>query len=276
MTAVETYIDILQEYKHLGSDLGDQANKVLAEFSDKQYMSTYMVYDNFKRKIDYKNTHKRVKRLETLQFIEPVKVEEARHGAKYYRITEAGMFQLFLIRDVWRSSSLRDQLPMMLETHAHYLIFETLVYPYFKKETLPSLPALKSFEDDPKASLEFLHGIVYEITRAIYQYIRNCCMEIYQYITTLLNYRKDSDHTMGERIMLDLRLEYLDNYIILEKNQLVMKILLWFRTYKGPTRMDALAILAQDDKFMDIAEDLHKDFDKGFKIAMDIRMGNRS
>lgn len=87
----------MQKYKHLGSDLGDQANKVLVEFSDKRYMSTYMVYNNFKRKTDYKNTHKRVKKLETLQFIEPVKVKEARHEAKYYRITEAGMFQLFLM-----------------------------------------------------------------------------------------------------------------------------------------------------------------------------------
>ena len=55
--------------------------------------------------------------------------------------------------------------------------------------------------------------------------------------------------------------------------QLVMKILLLFQTYEGAEQMDVFGILAEDDKFMNVADDLHKDFEKSFNIAM--RMGRR-
>jgi hypothetical protein len=80
--------------------------------------------------MDYKNTHKRVKRLESLEFIEPVKAkevkaEDAKNRAKYYRISEAGMFYLFFREGMGVS----DMLPSIIAAHGNYLIFETLLYP---------------------------------------------------------------------------------------------------------------------------------------------------
>jgi hypothetical protein len=54
---------------------------------------------------------------------------------------------------------------------------------------------------------------------------------------------------------------------------LTLSILKMFRRYKDPERLDALAILAEDNRFMNEADDFHKDFEKSFNIAM--RMGKR-
>ncbi len=229
-------------------------------------------------KLDYKNTFKRVKRLEGLGFIEPVRAkdvtaEESKHRAKYYRITEAGMFQLFLLRDWWIPSSLQSQLPAILESHGDFLIFKTLLYPNFKKETLAKLPSFRSFEGDNIAYLEILTGSIYEVIKAIYQYLRNCCTEIFQYVKTLLEYLNESNHTLQDRVGLDIRLEYVSDYISLERDQFVMKILLLFRTCDEAMQRNVFGILAEDDKFMKVTDDLYKDFEKSFNIAM--RMGRR-
>jgi hypothetical protein len=282
--ALDTYISFIKQQKNIGFDIGDQADKVLIEFSKKQYLSTYQIYSNFKRQIDYKNTLKRVKRLESLGFIESVKakdikVEESQHRAKYYRISEAGMFQLFLLRDWWIPSSLQSQLPIILESHGEYLIFETLLYPNFKKETLPKLQALKSTR-----YIQYLgqtqRGVIYsdttyEVIKELYHYLRNCCTEIFEYVKTSLNYYTESNHTLQERALLDYRKRYVSDYIALERDQLVIKILLLFHlTYEEAEQMDVLTILAKDDKFMKVADDLHNDFNKSFVFAM--QLGKRS
>jgi hypothetical protein len=52
-----------------------------------------------------------------------------------------------------------------------------------------------------------------------------------------------------------------------------MKILLLFQTSEEEKQMDVFGILAEDDKFMKVADDLHKDFEKSFNIVM--HMGKR-
>lgn len=273
----------MKKYKHIGFNIGDQAAELLLEFSDVQYLSSYMACSNLKQDdptMDYKNTHKRVKRLESLEFIEPVKakevkVEDARHGAKYYRISEAGMMHLFLREAIW----LIDKLPTIIQTHGNYLIFETVLYPYFKKETLSALgtavealavrtpkgiaiPIILSALGGSLAPI--IEGAAFEILAAMCYYIRNCCVEIYAYIKAL-NHPMPKLNTQEKRALLDKEHKLLVDHIALEKDYLVMKILLCFRSYRKTKRPDVLAILAQDDKFMNIAQDLHKDFNRSFE-----------
>ncbi|HZD34747.1 MAG TPA: hypothetical protein VE130_06040 [Nitrososphaeraceae archaeon] len=63
----------------------------------------------------------------------------------------------------------------------------------------------------------------------------------------------------------------LDIHVLLLKDEMVLRLLSFFGAYKKATQLDALAILAQDDKFMKVADDLHKGFDKNFKMAMHLR-----
>jgi hypothetical protein len=232
--------------------------------------------------MDYKNTLNRVKRLEGFGFIQSIKmeeltIEESKHRAKYYRITEAGLFQLFLLRDWWVPSLIQSQLPAVLESHRDTLIFETLLYPIFEKETLTKVPSARAYKNHKGDYIDYLiilFGHASQVTEAIYQYLRNCCSEIYEYVKTLLWYRHESKHTMEDEGGLDILGEHLNDYLVLERDQLVMKILLLFQTYeKEAEQLDALAILAQDDNFMKVASNLHEDFGKGFKRAM--LLGNR-
>jgi hypothetical protein len=67
-------------------------------------------------------------------------------------------------------------------------------------------------------------------------------------------------------------LKVFENYMSVLGNELVMKILLYFgANVKG---MDDLPILAKDDKFMKVVDDLHKYFERSFDMAT--RMRKRS
>jgi hypothetical protein len=240
---IRGYISILERYKHLGSDIGDRANEILTEFLYAQHLSTYMVYSKFRdhpghHKIAYKNIHKRIKRLESLEFIEPVKTKNTKHGAIFYRISEAGMFQLFIYRIY---PILASFLHSILVNNGNYSIFETFLYPYFRKETLTVT--------EPN----------YAIRLAIVNYLNSCCTAAHSLTTSY------EEHNS---------LEAVEGYISGLKNELVMKILILFGFYTKGKGMDDLPILAKDDKFMKVADDVHKHFKRSFDIALALR--NRS
>lgn len=248
LSSLATYISVLKNYEHIGFLPGDQTIKVLDQFSNQRYMSAYKIYSKFKSegsKMDYKNIHKRVKRLESLKFIEPVKVaevkeEDSKRRAIYYRISEAGMFQVF-----YHHVSIQ-YLHSILVNNGNYLIFDAFLYPYFRKETLIMT------EPDLIISLDIIN------------YLNDCC-------TMALNVIEPHEEHVTS-------LSVFEFYIRALINELVMKILLMFRFYGEAIAakdevIDHLPILAKDDKFMKVADDLHKDFEKGFNKAM--RIGKR-
>ena len=106
---------------------------------------------------------------------------------------------------------------------------------------------------------------------AIHQYIVDCCTLTYRLITFFAaqKIRRKSDLGLAHLV----GLEY---HTTLLKNNLVISILERFQRYQKTKRVNALSILAQDDKFMKLADNLHKDFDRGFDIAWDMRLGKRS
>ena len=64
------------------------------------------------------------------------------------------------------------------------LIFETLLYPIFEKETLTKVPSARAYKNHKVDYIDYLGiliGPASQIIEAIYQYLRNCCSEIYEY-----------------------------------------------------------------------------------------------
>jgi hypothetical protein len=278
MLNIDTYIPIVEKYKDIRFDIGDQAWELLFEFPNFDYISSYQAYSFLNAtipKVDYKNTHKRVKRLESLGLIEPVKeteikAEDTKHGAKYYRITDAGMFYMF--RE--GGDKVSELLPSIIEAHGNYLIFETFLYPYFKKETLLALG--KAFtiteEDLGDTTVSVTKGPVVNILDMMCRYIGYCCQQMYSYIITLKAHTPKLKYQKRKALRDRMLKELLDN-IELEKDHLVMKIALGFRDYRKANRPDAQGFLtlAQDEKFMKVVDDLTRDFKKSFETAMHLR-----
>lgn len=265
----ETYISfLLQKYKPTEFSIGDQLLEVLTEFAGHDYISAYDIWSYLKDThfpaVDYKNTHKRVKRLESLGYIEPSKVEEIgkkiQHGAIYYRITEAGMFQWFLHRNML------SLLPLMLQIHGSYLIFKTLLYPYFAKETVLALKKISDrlWSIPSGIHIDVFEDVNFKIFDAIYDYLRDCCFMLFRFIMADGYYKKMKWKSTSS-------LKDLDNQLIKLRNNLFIKILFWFSAYDKENQIDTVAILAKDDKFMNIADDIQRDLKRGFDIAYHLR-----
>jgi hypothetical protein len=203
-------------------------------------------------------------KLESVGFIEPVKRKYTKHGAIYYQISEAGMFQLVL----QKPHDIPQLLPSILDTHGNYSIFETLLYPCFKKETLASI---KSRKDPPVYRHEYSISrgtfLNYEIAKVILEYLQYCCVEISHFIRPI----NRVPGSMPQKALLEI----LDNKISLLKDVLIMKIFLCFRQSEyeilETEKMNTLSILAQDEKFMKIAQDLQRDFNRSLDFAMHLR-----
>lgn len=61
------------------------------------------------------------------------------------------------------------------------------------------------------------------------------------------------------------------NQMALLKDVLVVKILLYLRHPEQKDQMNTLSILAQDEKFMNTAQGLQKDFNRIFDFAINLR-----
>ena len=278
MLNIETYIPIVEKYKDVRYDIGDQAWELLFEFPNQDYLSSYEAYSSLNRgllsstgPVDYKNTHKRVKRMESLGLIEPVKeseikAEDTKHGAKYYRISDAGMFYLFRKG----GDHVSEMLPSIIEAHGNYMIFETFLYPYLKKETSLALGNAIAItaEDLGDQTVSTFKGPVVNVLDMICRYIGYCCQQMYSHIIILKAHTPKLKHQKKKALRDRMFKELLDN-IELEKVHLVMKIALGFRDYRKANRLDAQAFLtlAQDEKFMKLLDDSTRDFQKGFDIA---------
>jgi hypothetical protein len=255
LSAFTTYISVLKNYKYIGHDTGREQLNTLRQFADKHYISTWDV--SARLEVDYRNIHKRVMRLQNLEFIEPVvttevKEKDNKHGAKYYRITEAGMFQLFF------KIGIIDTLFETLQTNANYLIFEALLYPCFEKRTFTALNKIAYLEENRFFNTQ---DIKLMINFRINEYLRLCCIEIQKLITSN-EFRADED------------LEWSDYVVSYPRGNLIMNLLAYFKRYKDSKEsMNVLAILAQDDKFMKKIYNIHNGLNRCFDFAMQLRTG---
>jgi len=141
--------------------LGPVASTVLSQFLLGKYFSPYKIQKMLKNKGEnhaYKDVHKRIQRLYSLELIERVP-EDQIHGERtlhnpiFYRLTIGGLFNLLYENgDVMFTE---DKKKIFLY-HGDNIIFNTFIYPYIEQSTLIGIKG------------SFLPEIIFD-------YISKCC-----------------------------------------------------------------------------------------------------
>jgi hypothetical protein len=145
------YINAIYKFKSSDTEIGPVALNILQQFPTKEYLSAYQVYSNLKGtnlEMAYKNVHKRIQRLIELRLIKAqVQKKNVKHGAIYYRLTEDGIYHLFLkglqglMFDHVSFKKETVIVPVSKKFVQHYhdnALFKTFLYPYFDKKTIQS------------------------------------------------------------------------------------------------------------------------------------------
>src|SRR5215469_8625350 len=119
---------------------------IFEQFSWEKILSAYQIYSNIKSthlKMAYKNVNKRTNALLSLGLIQETKVIDVKHHAKYYQLTEYGIYQLFLKKLnsllIRQLDTIRDrELPTsnvvtFFRNYNNSILFKIFLYPYFNK-----------------------------------------------------------------------------------------------------------------------------------------------
>lgn len=132
---------ILKLYKSRITEvkLSEESLFTLYQFSKNKYLSTYQVHrllNNTRYKSEYKNVHKKVQNLLSLDLIEklPRNLNNIQHGAIYYKLTSTGVFYLMLNSDSYLLEDIE-----IIKYFGSDQFFEFFIYPYFKNQTLCNL-----------------------------------------------------------------------------------------------------------------------------------------
>lgn len=191
----------------------------------------------------YKNVHKRIKRLRSLGLIE-VSQGHFKRNAKMYELTSGGLFERLL--DPF------PILPDIVNLYGKSPIIETLVYQFFKVETI------SRFESIPLAQLRL--------------YLRKCCQAI---LSTLDIHRYESERIKewrqpNSQEHLDLLASYLDETIKDEAKKFVFEIVNMSKSenpYEPDPNLNIFPrqALLEDNLFLSLLQEIKNDFDHGCK-----------
>jgi len=134
-TAYE-YISTVYRSSRQHRRLDERSFDILEQFIWEKYLSAYQICSRLKstpRKLAYKNVNLRTNQLLSSDLIQKVETDSknSKHNAIHYRLTECGIYQLFLNR----LRSIAPNSPF-LRNYSDSALFKVFVYPYFKKETL--------------------------------------------------------------------------------------------------------------------------------------------
>lgn len=187
----------------------------------------------------YKNVHTRIKRLEELNLIEKAsgKARHGRHGAINYQLTTQGMlYQVSRFVNIDESLSWSD----FLDYHSDNVIFETLVLPYFEKDTIKRAGVKLYF------AIVLYLGDCYNITLDAADRIRKAIEE----------HNKDDQEYYTKRLKEDLEWQ---------PREFVLKLVTNFLRKKDDGVI--MGQLAKDKKFLELLREVQKDFDKGFSAV---------
>jgi hypothetical protein len=153
---------------------------ILEHFVWKKCVSAYQIFSDLRSttvlKMAYKNVNKRVNALLSASLIQEAEiVENNKHNAKYYKLTEYGIYRLFLHRVnslLVNQSDLRNRrlslqyIPInaltFFRNYSYSMLFEVFIYPYFRKESL--------FAVGDRLLIE------------LYRYLASCCKGIEKYL----------------------------------------------------------------------------------------------
>ena len=173
---IKRYITTLCNFSNKTPDVDSVFWNILEQFAWQKPLSAYQLWTKLKStdtEMAYKNVNKRVHGLLSLNLIQETVTPGKnvnKHNAKYYELTELGIYQLFLnklnalhIREL--DTIKFHKLPSsntLIFFHNYYnnLLFESFLYPFFEKETL--------------------FAIGDYLLRDLFNFLANCCHRIQQ------------------------------------------------------------------------------------------------
>jgi hypothetical protein len=137
------YISYIYESSRQGGRLDERSFDVLEQFIWEKNLSAYQIHSKLKstpKKLAYKNVNKKTNTLLSSGLIQKVEADStnSKHNAIPYRLTEYGIYQLFLnrLRSIAPSRIEVENSMAFLDNYSDSALFEIFVYPYFKKKTL--------------------------------------------------------------------------------------------------------------------------------------------
>jgi hypothetical protein len=173
LMASKKYIQLASTFQSKNANIKSDELDILELFAQKPYLSINQISSFIKStpiEMAYKNVHSKVQRLKgPLRLIELAEIErrKIRNNEKFYRLTEEGIYQLFLKRIdgilIDQFSVIKGQKPLsnvktFLQYYGDSALFESFLYPYFCKETIST------------ENLNLLSTLFY--------YIHDCCKQV--------------------------------------------------------------------------------------------------
>jgi hypothetical protein len=184
-TKADWYISSLIEPYRNSTGLDETALDILGQFAWEKDLSAYQIHSKLKptpEKLAYKNVNTRINVLLDSGLIQETECigTNNKHGARYYTLTEYGIFRLFLDRvgsfmedqsDVRkdRKSSPSQNALTFLDNYSDSALFDVFLYPYFMKETLLAIGGMLLLKLYP-----YLEVCCQGIARAILEPAKYC------------------------------------------------------------------------------------------------------
>jgi hypothetical protein len=171
----EEYLSEISKFQDRNYGLSPTASRILLYFVMRPYLSTYQIFSSLRGKSDemaYKNVHKIVKRLHSLKLIEIVekksidKERESIHNPKYYRLTTGGIFSLISYIQESLLSPDMEKAKKLFHNYCENIIFRTILYPYFEKESLSQMDSRNIFLE-------------------IFYYLNKCCHSTNSFVQSM-------------------------------------------------------------------------------------------
>lgn len=147
---------------------------ILEQFAWESSLSAYQIWTKLKStdtEMAYKNVNKRLHGLVSLNLIQEIganKNNTDKHKAKYYSLTEFGIYQLFINKlselRLRKLDTIKFNKPpssntlIFFNNYHNCFLFESFLYPYFKKDTLFAIGNFLLWD--------------------LYGYLANCCQRI--------------------------------------------------------------------------------------------------
>ena len=206
-----------------------------------------------KVRMAYKNVLKRVKRLLSLQLIERVEVNKSKHGAKYYKLTQHGIFQIVAMQGYLQIDT--EKLHLFLFNHSDDLLFETFLFKYFEQQTIMGLSGLN-------------------LKHLVFEYLHKCCIDI---LTTLDSLNEKE--TIVDRVYSVSRHKASSNYPVLWwdtfcSNETDIHLLLSFLTRIGVLHFHPAEITVEQTEKQKMI--MLEDDDQDMHIQLSLNVANRT
>lgn len=258
----KAYMSEIKNYKRLPLGETDVFFLYLISRGEKSAYEILLSEKGIGRTIAYKNVHEKVKRLESFGLIEQVKERFSRRAIKY-RLTAYGLFQCILVSSdpVLTNLKVLPYPEIMLDERMkkESALLRITLYQYFSKETIEAF--LKSF-------------VWYDILQ---NYLRETCQEI---LRLLEGWEINPDTHGSERGIVDSMIQDKVRNMIYQIVVTSKKNRIGLDPHRKPLDagytpymsnkniLEAIEVLSQDDKFLELLKVIREDFDEGCKILL--------